>query len=69
MTGLSVRIDFGPWPSWRANARSTAAETSAVLNLPFSFPSLVIGGEPWKAQPTPTYSQHTGIIRAYGFQI
>jgi len=33
MTGLSVRIDFCSRPSWRANARSTAAATSAVLNF------------------------------------
>ena len=34
MTGLSVRVDnLGSRPSWRANARSTTAATSAVLNF------------------------------------
>jgi hypothetical protein len=34
MTGLSVRVgNFGSRPSWRANARSTAAVISAVLNF------------------------------------
>jgi hypothetical protein len=32
MTGLSIRVgNFGSRPSWRTNARSTAAVTSAVL--------------------------------------
>jgi hypothetical protein len=58
MTGLSAGVsNLGSRPSWRANARSTAAVTSAVLNFlsnPIFIPkkrlnAFVIGDEPSSA--------------------